>query len=178
MPVRVYKLKDGGKVEIFIDENAESPREYDNLGTMAFFHRRYKLGDKHSFDNPIEVREHLAETEALFLPVYMYDHGGIALSTEPFECRWDSGQLGVIYVTKERVIKEYGNFSDASQLHALNVMQAEVKLYDEFVQGNCYGYKKFDASGNETESCWGFIGSNFEQSGLLEAAGVKENIQN
>jgi hypothetical protein len=36
-------------LEIFPDEPYESPREWDNLGTMICFHRRYNLGDKHNF---------------------------------------------------------------------------------------------------------------------------------
>jgi len=174
MKVKTIKLQDGSTLEIHNDEDATSPREDDNLGTMAFFHKRYKLGDKHGFDSPEELREHLAETEALFLPVYMYDHSGISISTKPFSCPWDSGQLGIIFVTKEKVISEYGNFSDSAQLNALNVLQNEVSIYNEFLQGNCYGFKAFDAQGNEVDSCWGFIGSDLKANGLLDYAGVGE----
>ena len=34
------------KLEIFDDLNPCSPREFDNLGTMVCFHRRYNLGDE------------------------------------------------------------------------------------------------------------------------------------
>ena len=34
------------KLEIFDDLNPCSPREFDNLGTMVCFHRRYDLGDQ------------------------------------------------------------------------------------------------------------------------------------
>ncbi len=34
------------ELEILQDESPESPREWENLGTMICFHRRYNLGDK------------------------------------------------------------------------------------------------------------------------------------
>lgn len=34
------------RVRIFADPNPESPRQWDNLGTMACWHRRYNLGDE------------------------------------------------------------------------------------------------------------------------------------
>jgi len=44
----VATFKKGNKVlEIFQDENPESPRSWDNMGTMVCFHERYSLGDVH-----------------------------------------------------------------------------------------------------------------------------------
>lgn len=34
------------------DEDAESPREWDNIGKMICWHSRYNLGDKHSYSEP------------------------------------------------------------------------------------------------------------------------------
>lgn len=44
----------------------------------------------------------------IILPLYLYDHGGITMSTGPFSCPWDSGQLGWIYALKQRFIDETG----------------------------------------------------------------------
>jgi hypothetical protein len=35
----------GYKIKIVFDEDIWSPRDWDNLGTMVCWHRRYKLGD-------------------------------------------------------------------------------------------------------------------------------------
>ena len=42
------KLNDMKKYELKIvqDTDPESPRTWDNLGTMVCFHKRYELGDK------------------------------------------------------------------------------------------------------------------------------------
>lgn len=39
--------------------------------------------------------------ELIILPLYLYDHGGITIKTNPFSCPWDSGQVGWIYAIKE-----------------------------------------------------------------------------
>ena len=41
----------GLTLRVIPDEYADSPREWDNLGTMICFHGRYDLGDKHSYRN-------------------------------------------------------------------------------------------------------------------------------
>ncbi|SHF15500.1 hypothetical protein SAMN02745133_01946 [Desulforamulus putei DSM 12395] len=53
---------------IFHDEDAENPREWDNLGTMVCWHRRYNLGDQHRFADKDEflfwlLEETVGDTE-------------------------------------------------------------------------------------------------------------------
>ena len=75
------------KIIIDKDETCESPRTHDNLGTMVCFHRRYDLSDrKHGYTTE-EIRyseetgKLLGDEPMIFLPVYGYDHGGMAIST-------------------------------------------------------------------------------------------------
>ena len=42
------------------------------------------------------------------LPLYLYDHSGITMNTTGFNDRWDSGQVGFIYTTKDRVTELMG----------------------------------------------------------------------
>jgi len=37
--------RNGARISIYYDHDAESPRDWDNIGTMACWHRRYNLGD-------------------------------------------------------------------------------------------------------------------------------------
>jgi len=39
----------------------------------------------------------------VYRPVYLYIHGGYALSTSPFSCPWDSNQLGYVHIPKSRI---------------------------------------------------------------------------
>ena len=104
-------VKGNVRLQIFPDEMDESPREWDNLGTMVCFHRRYNLGDKHDF-TPETISAYVKRTDVVALPVFMYDHSGLSLSTGreyPFDDRWDSMQVGFIYCTLEKAKKEFGD---------------------------------------------------------------------
>jgi len=168
----IEEIKVGDKtIKIYPDEMAESPREWDNLGTMICFHRRYNLGDKHSLS--VEEAKALASREdVISLPLYLYDHSGITMNTTGFHCPWDSGQVGFIYVTKEKVRKEFGKKAISKKLlsKVLDILRGEVETYDQFLTGDVYGFKSFDAEGNEVDSCWGFFGHDHKASGLLDHA--------
>ena len=171
-PVKTFINSQNHIVEIFVDDNPINPREDGNLGTMCLFHRRYVLGDKdHGFQGPDEVKNFLDENETISLNVYGYDHGGLTIKTSPFSCPWDSGQLGVIFITKEKVVEEFGDFSKESIERAEKYLRNEVSLYDDYLQGNVYGFRVVDGD-KEIDSCWGFYGDDHSLSGLLEAADI------
>jgi hypothetical protein len=169
-------------VRIKRDDYPQSPREWDNLGTMVCAHRRYCLGDEqaqnaelyYSWDEWLEyevVKPNGGWSNIIALPLYLYDHGGITISTAPFACPWDSGQVGWIYVTKSRIREEYGVKRVSKRL--LNkveaVLRSEVETYDQYLQGNVYGYMTFSLENGELvdgDSCWGFFGNNVKENGL------------
>jgi hypothetical protein len=164
-PIEQRELANGQTLKIYQDEDPGSPRQWDNLGTMVCFHDRYKLGDEHdldtaSFDGWSEMHDHIVkELDAgVIFPLYLMDHGSLAMQTGPFGCRWDSGQVGFIYCTKGKILAEYGDLSDESVNHAIDCLEAEVKTYDQYLRGEVYGYVISDADGGEVDSCWGFIG--------------------
>jgi hypothetical protein len=41
-------------------------------------------------------------------------------------------------------------------------MEGEVKTFNQWLNGECYGYQLEDEEGNETDSCWGYIGDSDE----------------
>jgi hypothetical protein len=126
------------KVRVFYDNNPESPREWDNLGTMVCFHPRYNLGDKHSYYKRGELKNDIMENENVhtILPLYLYDHSGITISTSPFGCKWDSTQVGFIFVSKEKVKSE-----GIDETKVEEYLKNEVKTYDQYLRGEVYGYE-------------------------------------
>ena len=160
----------GYEIKIEQDDNTESPREWDNMGTMVCFHRRYNLGDKHDFSDPDELREFLKENKSIALPLFLYDHGGVTMSTGRFSCPWDSGQVGWIYVTEADARKEYGwkKLTKERREKIEKHLEAEVSTFDDYITGNVYGYRVVK-DGEETDSCWGYIGDP-DKSGLIEGA--------
>ena len=160
----------GHKINIFPDGDAPNPREeFDHLGTMVCFHRRYNLGDRHEFRSPEEFMDFLKDEKPICLPLYLFDHSGITMSTEKERFRasdpqgWDWGMLGYSYVTKENVRKEYGVKRVTRKIldKVAKLLLAEFAEYDHYLTGNVYGYeitKGERQAGKVIDSCWGFLG--------------------
>lgn len=164
------KRIDKYEIEIHYDSDPESPREWDNLGTMVCQHRRYRLGDDHDYnldecDSWLDVQKAVGYPPVI-LNLYLYDHSGITISTKPFSCSWDSGQVGFIFATKEALLKEYGRVDEEVIQKAIKVLESEVEIYDMYLRGDVYGYRIFEVSTcdfghehkEEVESCWGYYG--------------------
>lgn len=230
----------GVVLKVMVDCEPRNPREeFENLGKMVCFHRRYRLGDESHVDlnphtyivslacdfdeqalrdkikgfymkeprqsitggdewlveiegetyigtkadvdewieeqidvlmeNPTEEIYNTAldiiDANAVFLPVYLYDHGGLAVSTKPFHCPWDSGQVGFIYVSNKDVAKEFEGVSGEEALKkARDNLINEVGIYNMYLQGLVYGFTVESESDEESGksfdpiSSWGLYG--------------------
>ena len=171
-----------------IDDNND-PRNWDNLGAMSCKHSRYNLGDK-----DVDLYDEITLTEAqqdwasehyvdrddyskivaiaikqgfIVLPLFLYDHSGITMSTSSFSCQWDSGQVGFIYVSPERIREEYGckRISKSIRNTADLVLKGEVKTYDQYLTGDIYYIQFEDEDGDSSvsDSCGGFFGYEYAQ---------------
>lgn len=105
-----------------------------------------------------EMKELLEQSgRFVILPLYLYDHSGITMSTGRFSCPWDSGQVGWIYADADKIKKEYGELTPENIEKAFHVLESEVETYDYYLTGQCYGYQLFEGD-TEIDSCWGFLG--------------------
>jgi hypothetical protein len=165
----------GHTIKIFQDLDPETPREWSNLGTLICWHRRYRLGDSHRFDSPeaflrdlagvsdqsdlsMEQLRERAARRAILLPVFLYDHSGLAMNTIGFNCPWDSGQVGYVYVTLEAVREEFGvkRVTKALREKAEDILRGDIVSYDAYLGGRVYGYV-IEQDGEEIAACWGFV---------------------
>ena len=150
----------GLTVSVYQDtEPCCDPRDDDgNLGIMAIIHPRYELGDTHAMTARQLLR--ICESkDVVALPIFMYDHSGITIRTIRFDCPWDSGQVGFIFVTKAAIRQEYG-WKRISAKRAGKVrgrLISEVKTYDMFIRGAVYGYEVTNDDDDCLDSCWGFL---------------------
>src|SRR5512141_2136233 len=94
----------GLTVAIHQDQDPPHPRkDYENLTTLACWHRRSNLGDE-QIQGGISAKELLRSLRAkgekvlALKPLYLYEHGGMTMSTGSFSCSFDSGQVGWAYV--------------------------------------------------------------------------------
>jgi len=168
------RVENGRRIRCRIvqDPDPESPREWDNLGTMVCFHKRYNLGDapvrKHNFETPSQFLEFLEENEdkVLVLPLYLMDHSGVSISVDDTLFRmvdsagWDWGQVGWIYVTYEDIRKEYGVRRVTRKVleKARQALIAEVETYNKYLQGQIMG---FIIEEHHPTECWQTIDSCF-----------------
>lgn len=164
----VYK---GFRIVLSIDSDPQNPRtEWDNLGKMICFHRRYALGDKHNYSDPDDLfmelcgrlpnrKDHHPVSELLgdgsefrivWEPLYLYDHSGITMNTTGFSCQWDSGQVGIIYCTYEQIAKEMnvewtgeGPWIPSKETieQYEKILKAEVETYDTYIRGEVLGFQ-------------------------------------
>lgn len=167
------------KLRVLQDSYRDSnPREWDNLGTMICFHGRYDLGDKHSYNvdyySGWEEMQKAILTDygkgAVILPLYLYDHSGISMRTSSFGCRWDSGQVGFIVVSKKTILSEFGGKIVTKKLREKveGILEGEVKTYTQYLEGDIYGFKIVDENDDIIDSCYGFYGTDFLTNGMLE----------
>lgn len=118
------------------------------------------------------------EKNTVMLPLRLFDHSGISMSvgTGAHSCDpggWDSGQVGWIYVTREKILKEWGGnrLTPAFRKKAERLLRGEVETYDEYLTGNVWGYAVTcpDLDEDLDENCGGYYGDP-EKSGCLEDA--------
>lgn len=172
----------GYSIKIYPDECSENPiTEWDGNVEFCCWHKRYDLGNSDRFGNgagePEDCQAYAKQTNSILLPLYMYDHSGIALSLGreyPFDCQWDSGQLGYILIDREWLKEHFGKkyFTQKIRQRLLKAAEGNVKLYNDYLSGSVYGYQIEDTDGTEIDegSVWGFYGYEYEKSGLLEDA--------
>ena len=178
-PIERWSLPNGDIVEIIPDNDPPHPREWDNVGTIYHVHSRYDLGVR--VDDPRDTVEEAEEDGEVYLPVYMYEHSGIALSTGSFTDPWDSGQVGVVVAHKADVEKCMGG--DATKEQIEKALRAEIETYSKFLNGDCYGWRLMadsepcDKCGRsdgpiEKDSCWGYYGIDDARDEAFANAGV------
>lgn len=156
----------GFTIHVDTDDSLIDPRSDCPFGTMVCFHRRYRLGDvgKHSWTNAADFKEWLEDMErhgnAISLPLYLYDHGTIAMSTKSFigrapHAEWDSGQVGVIYATHNDSMETFGQGLDKMEKKVLALLRSEVEHYDRYLRGEVYQFNVYSADGEWKEGCGG-----------------------
>ena len=160
--IEQHALDNGNVVTLAYDSDPwESPREWDNLGTIIHWHPRYDLGDERL--DPRITRVEVADRyyfgsggESLY--VYLLDHSGLYLSTSPSPAYggWDTSLVGIIGVTRNEIIAEYGDDSPESRNLARQVLRGEIETLNKWINGEVYCWTLEDSEGDIIESVGGY----------------------
>lgn len=122
------------------------------------------------------------------VPVYMYAHSGVALSTTPFSCRWDSGLAGFAFIHPERgadypdprgvavSLVETANEVLSGEVYGLIHEERQTKQWELFnTKGERVDYGE-EEDWEELDSCWGFIGPEYAEAEARAALGLTEEV--
>ncbi len=175
--VERYKHK-GYTIVIDYDDDPQTPLDCDDVGVMVCLHPRYLLGHNTTagrstcIDTATEVAEALRRHDrrlsnavltrwlrifygaTVVKPLYLLDHSGITISTGTYSADpggWDTSHVGFVFDTAQT--REDTGCTDVEA-----AIEAEVRLYASYLEGDAVGYTVLDARGEVIDSCWGFLG--------------------
>ena len=155
----------GNSLKIGVDNSyiTVNPRVGNNLGQLICWHGRYNLGDKHNFIDRKFFEEYVNDKDTevyCILKVYLYDHSGLALSTTPFNDKFDSRQVGYIYCTKQD-LKDL-KFPQDDYEKVETELKNEITTYNDYLNNDIdyYYYEITDEDDNLVDKMTGFVNDN------------------
>lgn len=156
--IEQIKLNDKKVLVTIQDETPFCPRaENENLGTMLCYeHNSYIFGDKQTRKIQ-EVESKLNSDKFISLPLRIYNHSSVSMSTSnayPYNDYWDSSDAGVIYVSLAKVRKEYSVKKVTQEIRdkVIEVLNGEVEEYSNYLLGNVYRYEIYTYLGDDFEN--------------------------
>lgn len=194
---------DGYTYRLFIetDEDAESPREWDNVSTIITWADRYSSPDVSEYSLPVNGGSDIEDVWDVLKP---YRPSNAAFEGEKGEweevCanlihRYDAylilplchNELGLsetygyangyAFITRETILREWGKknskiVTKSMRESALKCLRSEISTYNDWVNGDVYGYvidrlapdQEEHENGEDIDSCWGFYGYSYAES--------------
>ena len=163
------------------DSCPTNPRLEDNICTI--------MGDPEIADEGAattrEEMDKILETGVYYKKIFMYEHSGRTISLNPFGDPWDSGCVGYIYVSQNK-LKEEG-FDPFDKDLVAKIMDAEIEEYKNYLTDEVYTFAIYRAvTGVKQNEPWAhaeytpndilfdefyrpvFYGDNFAENGLIK----------
>lgn len=150
------------------DKYPESPREWSNLGSFyttknnRYIEREIEIYD-YEHDEDFEFGldagsdiERLSKLGYIAIPVSVYDHSGWTVFTGVAN-GWDSGCIGFYVVSHEKIREDFEckRISKKLLTRVKNIMESEIKTFDQFIQGEIWCYE-ITKDGELLDNCCGF----------------------
>ena len=176
-PIETYDV-DGKTVSIYRDEDSSSPREWDNLSTFAGYHRNYHIGDPKNGDVAFRHVPTLRE-------VVEREGRGEILAAVELHLR-ELGRVGWAYVTRANAVRmgchpgqtyvdQQGVTRTYNRAFFEEATRQEIATYQQWADGDVYGYTVDGRDGDGLDSCWGFFGHDYVREEARSAAKACED---
>lgn len=151
-----------------------------NLGIMVLSHKNYQLPNEinlnfDDFDGWEKIADYLRKEKkaTIILPVQGYDHSRFVIYCAETHDYWDGGQLGYIYTTAEKIKESFGKKRPNRQ-KLIELLQEEVKFYNQDFNGDVYEYILSEKKPNKICKCCGHnSGGEYKE---IDAVGGYYNI--
>lgn len=143
----------GYKINIYQDDDYESPQNDVEYGFLVFDHRQFCV-EKEGFV-PHEIFENNGKVPGYFVfKCCAYIHSGVSVSVGRDESwpdqRWDVSCKGYWIIKRQK-----GTYTvDRAQA----VAESLCKEWNQYLSGDVYGYMIEDENGDEEGGCWGYWG--------------------
>lgn len=189
------EVHNGYHVTLHHDEFSESPRDWDNTWTLYTWERNYRSPDKNPYGDHEEFESSVTK-DLLVAPIYKYEHGSVVYSSDnsvyPFNCRWDSGQVGYAVISVDKILKSFpydgddpayedakketaqGGFFDVMLLpkdlidSVLTSLNGELNTYTQWCNGDVYSATVETPDGECVESLGGLYGLDYAMGCAIE----------
>ena len=173
------------QAELIHDQDAITPREWHNLGTILIDSRlSHWIASRDSVvdtsiplgNNPYEHWENLRREQlklkksdiAIAYPIIQPGHDNIRLSLG-YEQGWGYDVVGFVYATKEQLRTWYSTKRITKSIieRAENCIQAELGTLTAWINGDCYGWQVKEYAMTDDgldweevgmpDACWGYF---------------------
>lgn len=149
------------RIQIFQDMDAENPFDQLDYVDIVGWHRRSNFNTSTIFQSmePRDVITYARQRRDILLPLFMYQHGNYIFSLQDFNDRWDSGQLGYLYIHRKAALRWF--FGEQAQVMTrkrldkiIAILEKELQWYTNYINGEVYMTVITSDTGEEL-SCFG-----------------------
>ncbi len=160
------------QLEIYYDDDTESPREWSNLGLIVSKYDSITdeeckplMQDLINIQSKVgSIEEHLQEmnkvvvdyfdSEIVFsIPLLKYEHSGVKYYTGYTNGGWDCCCIGFVFVTESK-LKEMETENDFDKIS--QSIDNEMETLTQWVNSEVYRFVLLDEQGDEIDGCTGF----------------------
>lgn len=168
--IETLEERDGFTLKLYRDDDAQSPDSWDNLGV-------FEHSSGFSFGKPerepgrgwsVRARSLTLFGEAVaVLPIRVDDYGSSGVRVGETD---GENANGVFYVTDKRLTELCGTGAEYhTREWAEKALRGELEVWQQYFDGDVYGYVVADDKGNHVDSCWGFYGQSYAEEEGREA---------
>ena len=151
--IESLERKDGGRVDILYDDDAQNPLKIDNMSIIVANSRSDRFSDSAQSDDPHSYA--MSHGAIIALPVLEYQ------SEYKLDRDQDSGITpdAVIYLTPERIRERMGE-EGVTLDQMIKLLRNDLKVYSMWAYGGVYMINVYDRDGKFTRHCGEFYDKN------------------